>query len=262
MIQDLNFQQNQFIKLVGLSSFLEQQASLDESLDGIVAMSANILNIRNCSIMLFREDELGDGVSLRMFAKYGEFPAKAATEAVKINKGIAGRVAASAQPLLVQNIENSEYLPLARTPDSPSKSFICVPIVIGGKVIGVMNVSNPVDNRSFDYNDLNVSVFVTLLIGRSVQVIQLQNLLKSRFAQMAVMQEAKDIIGDALSLNNYDSEMMVKMLSKSFYKEMTKAGFTKNHIINAATEIISLLSESLNKHDKRIKRESESESLH
>ena len=259
MIQDMNFQHNQFIKLVGLSSFLEQQANLDESLDEIVAMSANILNIRNCSIMMFREDDLGAGVSLRMFAKYGEVPQKAYTEAVKVNKGIAGRVAASAQPLLVQDIEKSEYLPLARTPDSPSKSFICVPIVIGGKVIGVLNVSNPVDNRCFDYNDLSLSVFVTLLIGKSVHVIHLQNLLKSKFAQMAVMQEAKEIIGDTFSLKDYDAEMMVKMLSKSFYKEMTKAGFTKNHIINAATEIIGLLNESLHRHDRRSQRETERE---
>lgn len=259
MIQDVNHQKNQFIKLVGLSSFLEQQGSLDECLDEIVAKSASILNIKNCSIMLFREDELGDGVSLRMFSKYGEFPASAYNEAVKVNKGIAGRVAASAQPLLVQDIQKSEYLPLARTPDSPSKSFICVPIVIGGKVIGVLNVSNPIDNRSFDYNDLNVSVFVTLLIGRSVQVIQLQNLLKSKFAQLAVMQEAKEIMEDKFSVNNYDAEMMVKMVSKSFYKEMNKAGFTKNHIINAATEIIGLLHESLQRHDRRSQRESERE---
>ncbi|MBT1070910.1 GAF domain-containing protein [Pelotalea chapellei] len=249
--------QDQFIKLIGLSSFLEQQASLDESLDEIVAKSANILNIKNCSIMLFREDDMGDGMSLRIFAKFGEFPPKAATEAVKVNKGIAGKVAATAQPLLIQDIERSEYFPLARTPESPNKSFICVPIIISGKVIGVLNVSNPVDNRCFDYNDLNLSVFVTLLIGRSVQVIQLQNLLKSRFAQMAIIQETGAVMDSVLDTENYDADMLVKMLSKSFYREMTKAGFTKNHIIKAATEIISQLHESLARHDKRVKRETD-----
>ena len=203
MLSDAQHQQDQFLKMIGLSSFLEQQGSLDESLDEIVAKSASLLNIRNCSIMLFREDDLGDGVSLRMFAKYGSFPAKASTEAVKVNKGIAGKVAATAQPLLVQNIDQSEYFPLARTPDSPSKSFICVPIVIAGKVIGVLNVSNPVDNRCFDYNDLNLSVFVTLLIGRSVQVIQLQNLLKSKFAQMAIMRESKAAMDTAVNPDSY-----------------------------------------------------------
>jgi signal transduction protein with GAF and PtsI domain len=255
MIGDMDNQQTEFIKLVGLSSFLEQQASLDESLDEIVAKSASLLNSKNCSIMLFREEARGEGVKLRMFAKHGDFPPKAATEAVKVNNGIAGKVAASARPLLVQDIGESEYLPLARRPDSTSKSFICVPIVIGDKVIGVLNVSNPIDNRCFDDNDLNLSVFVTLLIGRSVQVIQLQNLLKSKFAQMAVMQEDKDMMGTTFSLKQFDADQLVKMLSKSFYREMTTAGFTQGHIITAATEIISQLSESLTRHDNRSKRE-------
>lgn len=254
MLQD---QQSQFIKLIGLSSFLEQQGSLDECLDDIVAMSANILNIRNCSIMLFREDEAEGGMSLRMFAKHGEFPPRAATEAVKINSGIAGRVAASAQPLLVQNIEQSEYYPLARAPESPSKSFICVPIVIAGKVIGVLNVSNPADGRCFDHSDLSLSVFVTLLIGKSVQVIQLQNLLKSKFAQMAMMQEPGGVPETAFCPEKIDGEALVKVLSKTFYREMTKAGFTRNHIIKAATEIISLLNENLARHDRRVRREDE-----
>jgi len=254
MNQSMNLPQDQFIKLVGLSSFLEQQASLDENLDQIVAMSANILNTRNCSIMLFRDDEVGDGVSLRMFAKFGDFPPKAATEAVKVNKGIAGRVAASGQPLLVQDIVASEYFPLARVPDSPSRSFICVPIVIGGKVIGVLNVSNPLQKRCFDGDDLNLSVFVALLVGKSVQVIQLQNLLSSKFAQMAVALES-DGLPDLAAPASYDADRLVKMLSKSFYKEMTNAGFGKEHIISAASEIISLLTATMQKHEKRLQRE-------
>ena len=259
MILNMNLQQNQCIKLAGLSSFLEQQTNLDDSFDEIVAKTANILNIRNCSIMMFREDDRGNGVSLRMFAKYGEFPPKAYTEAVKINSGIAGKVAASAQPLLVQDIDTSEFLPLARRPESQSKSFICVPIIIGGKVIGVMNASNPVDSRCFDHNDLNLSVFVTLLIGKSVQVIQLQNVLNSKFVQMAVSLETEGIVQRIVSPGNYDADNLVKILSKSFYREMTRAGFTRNHIINSATEIIALLNESLQRHGRRSHRESERE---
>jgi L-methionine (R)-S-oxide reductase len=255
MDQRMNRHHDQFVRLIGLASFLEQQASLDENLDEIVALSAKILNIRNCSIMMFREDDREDGVSLRMFSTYGEFPPQAYTEAVKVNTGIAGRVAATAQPLLVQDIVNSEFCPLARSPESPGKSFICVPIIIGGKVIGVLNVSKPVDNRCFNSNDLNVSVFVTLLIGKSVQVTQLQNMLNSKFAQMAVALEVGVIAGGTVSPDSYDADKLVKMLSRSFYREMTKAGFGKGHIINAASEIISLLTTTIKKHDKRIHRD-------
>ena len=256
MIHDTNLAQDQFVKLLGLSSFLEQQGSLDECLDEIVAMSANILCSHNCSIMLFREDDLGGGMSLRMFAKFGEFPAAAASEVVKVSKGIAGHVAATAQPLLVRDILESEFQTLARAPEAASRSFICVPIIIGGKVIGVMNVKNPVAKRCFDNEDLNLSVFVALLVGKSIQVIELQNLLNSRFAQMSVVLESEDVSG-AITPERYDADKLVKMLSRSFYREMTNAGFGRAHIISAASEIISLLTLTMQKHEKRIQREGE-----
>jgi len=104
-----------------------------------------------------------------------------------------------------------------------------------------------------------VSVFVALLVGKSVQVSQLQGLLKSRFAQMAVVSEAQGLLAGAFTAESLDTGKVVKMVAKTFYREMTKAGFRREHIVSAATEIISLLSESLDKHDRRIQREKEVE---
>lgn len=248
-------QYDQFIKLIGLSTFLEERINLDDSLDEMVAMAANILQAATCSIMLFKEDADTDGFRLRIFAKHGDLPQKAFTEAVKVNDGIAGKVAASGQALLVQNIEKTEFLNLARRPESANKSFICVPIVISRKVIGVLNVSNPVDGRSFDHSDLNLSVFVALLVGKSVQVHQLQGLLKSRFAQLAVASEEQGLLAGAFNAESLDTGKVVKMVAKTFYREMTKAGFRREHVVSAATEIISLLSDSLERHEVRSRRE-------
>lgn len=247
---------NRFVKLLGLASFLEQQGNLDESLEELAAMAANILNTGTCSIMLFGAGDKPDEFRLRVFAKFGQLPARAYSEAAKVNEGIAGQVAATGQALLVQDIRASDYLPLARRPDSASKCFISVPIFISGKVVGVLNTSNPNDQRNLDYNDLNLATFVALLIGKSIQVMQLQNLLKSRFAQMALAQEARDAVGSSLMAQQMDPSALVKLLANTFYKEMSRAGLERGHIISAATEIISLLSESLKRHDRRNQRES------
>jgi len=248
---------NQFINLLGLASFLEQQGNLDESLDELVSMAANIMNAENCSVMLFGESDSPGDFRLRVFAKFGQLPKVAHSEAAKVSQGIAGHVAATGQALLVQDIQTSDYLPLARCPDSASKCFISVPIFISGKVVGVLNVSNPRDHRNLDYNDLNLATFVALLIGKSIQVIQLQNILKSRFAQIALAQEARVAVGAALSVQQLDPDALVKVLAKTFYREMAKVGLGREHIIGAATEIISQLSESLARHDRRSQRESE-----
>jgi GAF domain-containing protein len=245
---------NHFVKLIGLSSFLEQQANLDASLDELVFQAASILYVENCSIMLFKDEQGSGEFKLRVFAKYGPLPANAFHEATRVNHGIAGHVAATGQALLVDNIRNSPLLPMARRPEDPNKGFISVPIVINNKVIGVLNVSNPGDGRRFDHNDLNLATFVALLVGKSIQVIQLQNLLNSRYAQLALARESRKAANYTFTPDNQEPAKLVKILAKSFYREMTKAGLGRDHIIGAATEIISLLSENLAKHRNRMER--------
>ena len=50
-------EENYFVKLVGLSTSLEQQANLDTSLDDLVSIAAGILNVENCSTMLFKDEQ-------------------------------------------------------------------------------------------------------------------------------------------------------------------------------------------------------------
>lgn len=243
---------NFFVNLVGMSTFLEQQSNLDDSLSDFVAMAANILNTGNCSIMLFNEGDKAGDFRLRVFAKTGYLPDNAFLEAAKVSEGIAGRVAATGEALLVEDITASPYHPLARAPENPSKCFISVPVLINTKVIGVMNISNPRDGRCFAIDDLTVATFVALLAGKSIQVAQLQNILKSRFAQMAISREAKDVVSGSVSQLAQDPARLAKIAAKTFYREMTRAGLGTDHILNAATEIVSLLGDNLRKHKKRL----------
>jgi signal transduction protein with GAF and PtsI domain len=248
----INNYQDSFIKLVGLTTFLEQQTSLDDSLNELAAMSANILDVQNCSIMLFQNEETTKDFRLRVFAKFGPLPSIAYHEAVKVNEGIAGRVAASGQPLLVQDITKSPFLPLARRPGEPNKCFVVVPIVIGCKVIGIINFSNPSYDRCLDLDDLNQANFVALLVGKSIQVVQLQNILKSNFLQYSIARETKNLVNNSITAISKDPGKLAKIVAKTFYRELTKAGFETRHIIAAATEIITLLNLTLNKHKKRL----------
>jgi signal transduction protein with GAF and PtsI domain len=246
--------ENHFVKLVDISTFLEQQANLDTCLAELVSMAANILNAENCSIMLLKDEEDSGDFRLRVFAKYGYLPPNAFKEAERINDGIAGQVAATCQAVLVEDIRNSPFSALARRPDNPNKSFMSLPIMIRNKIIGVLNVSNSKDGHCFNQYDLDLAMFVALLVGKSTQVIQLQNLLNSRFSQMALIRESKLMSHSILDPISHNPAQLSKILAKSFYQEMTKVGLGRDHIINAATEILSLLNENLAKHAKRIKR--------
>ena len=83
----------------------------------------------------------------------------------------------------------------------------------------------------------------------------MQNILNSRFAQLALLHEAEkslEPLGVGAAVHNPDQ--VAKILAKSFYKEMTRAGLGSNQIISAASEIISQLSGSLQRDNKRLAR--------
>jgi signal transduction protein with GAF and PtsI domain len=246
----MKFDENLITKLTEISNFLEQQTTLDESLHELAVMAAHILNVRNCSIMLLK-DETPRSFRLRIFSNYGYLPEEAYQEAVKLNEGIAGYVAATGQALLIENIEDSKFSSAARHKDEKNKCFISAPIFKNNRVKGVINIHNPENGRCFDHEDLNLLRLVALLIGKSTQVIQLKNLLKSRYAQFAMAKEAETQIGSKIAPSLLDTDRMAKILAKTFYKELTKAGLNTDQIIGIATEILSLLSEKLKKHIHR-----------
>jgi signal transduction protein with GAF and PtsI domain len=241
-----------FLKLVGLSHFLDQQSSLDDGLNDLVTQAAGIVDTGNCSIMLLHSDGKSDGFRLRIFAHFGPLPDQALREAAKVDEGIAGRVAASGRPLLVEDISTSSYLPLARCPDQAGKSFICVPIHCGGKVVGVINFSNPGTKTRLDQDDLQLANFVALLVGKSIHVTELQKVLRSRFLQLAIARETEALVNDTIVPAIQDANRLVKIVARTFYREMTNAGFNTSQIVDAATEVISLLSQTLEKHRKRL----------
>jgi signal transduction protein with GAF and PtsI domain len=248
----MNTYHDSLLKLVGLSNFLEQQTGLDECLNDLAEMAAGILEVRNCSIMLFHHEKDPGEFRLRVFAQCGPLPEIARHEAANINGGIAGQVASKGEPLLVEDITQTAFFPLARRPDEPSKSFISVPIGIAGTVIGIINFSNPITDRCLDAGDLNSAVFVAMLVGKSIQVVEMQKILQSRFLQFAMAQETKALVGSSIAPLSQDPEKLAKIVAKTFYREMTKVGFDSRHILKAATEIISLLNQTLMKHKKRM----------
>lgn len=243
---------NPLIKLQDLSNFLEER-SLDDSLLQLAEMAAKILNAENCSIMLLNDGEL-ENLRLQVCACYGPLPAAAYKESIGKGDGIAGRVITTGESLLIEDINQSEFAKWARRANDPRKSLISSPITINRRIVGVVNVSGHMLGDTFKLADLNLLDVVALFIGKSIQVVQMQNILNSRFAQMALAKEINQDASLGSILQNPDQ--VAKILAKSFYKEMAKAGFGSGQIINAASEIIEQLSGGLQRHSKRRTRES------
>lgn len=238
-------------KLHQLAGFLDIHGTLDEQLGVLAERAAVMLGAAQCSIMLYAEGE-ADTPRLRVCASYGTLPEVAYTQLVAHGEGIAGQVAANGVALLVEDITASPYAHLARRKSHTSNSLMVVPIRAEGSTIGVMNVTHPCSASAFNASDLAMLEMIALLTGKAIQTVHLQNLLNSRFAQIALAQEADNAIGGVMLATAYDTDKMARIVAKTFFREMTQAGFGSKQIIQAASEIISQLSGSLHKHSKRL----------
>lgn len=200
---------------------------LDSHLHELTRAAARILGASECVIVLLAEDS-------PMPIGAADAPSLAAIHESSIFK----RVVLTPTPAVSP--------PSAGSPHG----VLCAPIHGSGRLIGVIQVSGAQDRACFDPEDRCLLEIATLYIGKSLEALQLYNLLQSRFAQIALAQDAAATPANLLE-NIPDPRRLVKILARSFYQEMKKAGFGANEIIAAASEIIEELSGNLKRHARR-----------
>lgn len=119
------------------------------------------------------------------------------------------------------------------------------PIVAGDTVLGLVTVTGPVEERPFDGDDLHLLDTITLYLGQAIHARCLRDLLDSRLLHLAIGNEPERSSTQVRVGSVPTLDKMTRIVARSFYREMTKAGFGSHQIITAATEIISELHSNL-----------------
>jgi GAF domain-containing protein len=244
--------QNALGRLHDLAVFVGAEEDLRTHLQELVDLAASVTDAATCSIMLLSEGE-HEAPRLKVWGSTEGLPSSAWNEAPGCGESIAGRVLEQCAPLLVADIETSEFAALARRRSDLGVSFICTPITVGTKIIGVMNLSSQLGFPPFDDSDLRSAEIVATLIGKSVQVERLQTLIRSRVAQASLAKEEKEVVA-RLTNGTEPPVRIARLLAKSFFRDLASAGFDPSQIIEAASEIIALVSNDINRYKKRIER--------
>ncbi len=139
-------------RLVDMISALSLIESRDELYRQILDMSAELLSAASGSLMLLNE---GTG-TLGIAAARGMTPSLAKTMSVPFGEGIAGRVAKSGFPMLVNDIERDSRTATSNRPRFKTKSFVSLPLETKGRLIGVLNLADKQSGGSFTEADLNL----------------------------------------------------------------------------------------------------------
>src|SRR5262249_54861846 len=118
-------------------------------LDDAVALASEALEAQIVSLMLV-DPQRGD---LKMAAALG-LDESALKRRVGFRGGVGGQALAQAAPVLVNDIETDPRFRRPNHPQYSTKSLICVPLIVAGRSIGVINVNNKRSREAFGEDDL------------------------------------------------------------------------------------------------------------
>ena len=138
--------------LMSLTNTLVVAESKEELYENVLEIAAELVGASRGSIMLIGKS----GRSLHIGFCKGMNLQLARSISIRIGDGIAGRVARSGLPLLIDDIENDSRIGMRNRPRFKTKSLLSVPLKLKDKTIGVLNLSDKDNLGIFSEADLHL----------------------------------------------------------------------------------------------------------
>ena len=190
-----------------LQSFLERISSSDpdKTYSKILTHAKELLQAERGSLWVF--DEGSNEIILRAVA--GFTAAQSEVGRLRIGEGISGKVLESGQPLIVRNLVSAGLTPAPAERRYKTESFISYPITMGGRKIGVLNVTDKSGGRIFDEVDLSMLE----IIGPQIAVALERAEWQERATQFQLMSITDPLTG--LLNRRYLEERLTEELNRS-----------------------------------------------
>lgn len=129
--------------------------------DGLLSLVGDDMHAQRVSLML----RAPDGESLYLAAARGVAPGVAEGYRVPIGQGVAGKVAATREPLLVRDVTEVRQHPLLKDQYFTTGSFISFPLVYHDELVGVVNLANRAMQGVFQEEDVDRVRLLGLVIS-------------------------------------------------------------------------------------------------
>ena len=137
--------------------------------DGLLSMVGDDMQAQRCSMML----RAPEPDTLYLAAARGLLPHVQLGQRTKFGKGVAGIVATTREPLLVQDVADGAMHPLLRDEYLTTGSFISFPLIYHGELLGVVNLTNRAKRGVFIEEDVERVKLLGLVISLIVTRAQL-----------------------------------------------------------------------------------------
>jgi GAF domain len=129
--------------------------------DGLLNLVGDDMQAQRCSLMLMAPEP----GYLYLAAARGLAPHIVEGSRIAIGDGVSGRVAASREPMLVQDVAEAQTHPLLRDQYFTTGSFISFPLVYHNDLVGVVNLTNRIQRGVFVEEDVERVRLLGLVIS-------------------------------------------------------------------------------------------------
>ncbi len=167
------------------------------------------LRVKHSSIMLIDES----GNELIVMACQGYRCKYVLGKSQKIDEGVAGHVVKDKKPILVKDIRSDSRFNRSERPEDKTKSFISAPLILGERILGVINIIDKISGESFYETDVNLLCTIAGQVSIAVENARLYKTLEENCFNMvkflADSFEAKDqyTSGHSQRVSEYSSAM-------------------------------------------------------
>jgi len=181
--------------------------SLDprQTLEQVLERATQLSGARKGSIMLLDDD----GQALSIAVAHGLSDEVISGTRVLLGEGIAGDVASTGRPRnLAGGVKAAESV---KTTASALSAAMCVPLQVGGRVIGVLNVSDRLAGGDFTAHDLEFLIALGVQAAAAINNARLYDDVKSRAEALAALNE----ISQSLTASRDRDEVLHEVLDNA-----------------------------------------------
>lgn len=200
----------QFDSLVKVSQSITSQDYLDEILNLIVVVTAEMLNSKICSIMMLdkKKENLSIVATQSLSIEYKKKPG------ININSSLSGETVKSKKPLTVYDVRKEEKYQFRELAEKEElSSMVCVPMIVKNEVIGVINVYMKKPHH-FSGEEINVLQMVANQAAVAIENTKLmEEAIKAKEAleTRKLVERAKGVL---MQMNNLSEQSAYKLIHK------------------------------------------------
>jgi signal transduction protein with GAF and PtsI domain len=129
--------------------------------DELLALVGDDMQAQRCSLML----RAPEPDTLYLAAARGLSPHITEGARVRLGEGVAGKVAASREPMLVRDVRDAGSHPLLQDQYFTSGSFISFPLIYHDELVGVVNLTNRATQAGYTDADVERVRLLALVIA-------------------------------------------------------------------------------------------------